>query len=152
MYCFAFFPCFSDHLIFVSDFRQLSCRYFLKFFPFFIHCCICIWFVHCLKHRNKFAHKEVRQFSLYCAPLVLQGIAAGIGTSNFLRAFMINEVHHSQPSSIVKLGFFDSPLLFFFSFWPGCRLLLCQPLPRPCIPIWNFFVQYGESCESGPRI
>ena len=35
---------------------------------------------------------------------------------------------------------------------PGCRLFLRHPLPRPWKPIWKFFVQYGESCESCPRI
>ena len=28
---------------FVSDFCQLPCRDFLQFFPFFLHCCLCIW-------------------------------------------------------------------------------------------------------------
>ena len=36
--------CFSDHFFLVSDLRQLSCWYFLKFFQFFLHCCLCIWF------------------------------------------------------------------------------------------------------------
>ena len=34
-------PCFSDHVFLVSDFCQLSCPYFLKFFTFF-HCRLCI--------------------------------------------------------------------------------------------------------------
>ena len=33
---------------------------------------------------------RVRQVSLYVLPLILEGIAAGIGTSNFLRAFLKN--------------------------------------------------------------
>ena len=41
----------------ISDFRQLPCRYLLKFFPFFIHCCLCIWYFHCLRHGSKFVHK-----------------------------------------------------------------------------------------------
>ena len=98
---------------------------------------------------------EVLQVSLYFLPLIWKGIAAGIGTSNFLRAFLssflelricwINDVNTSQPSCIVKLRFFDSPLLFFLfrcatfdmSFHisgqvigPGCRVLLRQTPPR----------------------
>ena len=34
----ALFPCFSDHLILVSDFRQLPCQKFLQFSPIFLHC------------------------------------------------------------------------------------------------------------------
>ena len=60
---------------------------------------------------------------MYFLLLILQSIAAGSGTSNFLRAFLnsffklvirwINEVNTAQSSNIVKLRFFDSPLLFF---------------------------------------
>ena len=95
---------------------------------------------------------EVRQVSMYSRPVVLQSICCW--HRNFLlspRMFWlpsawINEVNPSQPSSIIKLRFFDGPLLFFFSlrcfwhifpsFWPhvirpGCRLLLCQPHENP---------------------
>ena len=114
---------------------------------------------------------------LYSRPLVLQGIAAGIGTSNFLRAFSksflgfltcwVNEVNTSQCSCIVKLRFFDSPLLLLFSYWrfwhvfpylwpqggwPGCRLLPCQSPPEPCTSVPRFFVQYLEPSEAFPRI
>ena len=67
---------------------------------------------------------EVRQVSLYFPPLILQTIAAGIGTSNFFQAFngflelfiyQIDEIDTSQLSCIVDLRFFDSPLLLFFS-------------------------------------
>ena len=47
----------SEITFFVFDFRQLPCQYFLKFFPFFVHCCFCFWYYHCLMHSNKFAHK-----------------------------------------------------------------------------------------------
>ena len=43
------FPCFIDHFFLVSDFCQLSCCNFLQFFPFFYHCCLCIWNFHCLR-------------------------------------------------------------------------------------------------------
>ena len=119
---------------------------------------------------------ETLQVSLYSARLVVQGIAAGIETSNILRAFFmfpwilhnpcfleffirwIKEVNTKQFSSIVKLWFFDSPLLIFSSlrrfwhifpyFWPqkvwsGGRLLSCQSPPRTTFfhpvfsyPIW----------------
>ena len=36
----ALIPCFGNYFRFVSDFRQIPCRYFLKFFPFFLHCCL----------------------------------------------------------------------------------------------------------------
>ena len=56
---FAFFPCFIDHLCLVSDFCPLPCSCFLEFFPFLVHCCLCIWNFHCERHRNKFAHQIV---------------------------------------------------------------------------------------------
>ena len=48
--------CFA-HLMFISGFRQLPCWYFLLFSPFFFHCCLCIWYFHCLRHRNKLVHQ-----------------------------------------------------------------------------------------------
>ena len=35
--------CFIDHIVLVSDFRQLPRWYFLLFFPLFLHCRLCIW-------------------------------------------------------------------------------------------------------------
>ena len=32
---------------------------FSSLFSLFIHCCFCIWYFHCLRHTNKFAHKIV---------------------------------------------------------------------------------------------
>ena len=40
---FARMPCFTDHFFLVSDLCQLPCRYFLKFFPFFLHSSLCVW-------------------------------------------------------------------------------------------------------------
>ena len=57
MYCCALIPCFSDHPFFVSDFRQLPRWSLFKFFPLFVHCCLRIWYFHCLRHRNEFVHK-----------------------------------------------------------------------------------------------
>ena len=119
------------------------------------------------------------QVSLYFSRRVLQGIAAGIGTSNFLRRLFhnilefliirINEVNTTQSSGIVELWFFDSPLSLLFAFrrfrhffpnlwpqsvcvWSGGRLLSCQSPPRPCISIRWFFIQYSEPCETCPCI
>ena len=57
----------------------------------------------------------VQQVSLCSLLLILQNIAAGIGTSNFLRAFFsgffevrifwINDVNTGQSSSVVKASF-----------------------------------------------
>ena len=44
------------------------------------------------------------------------------------------------------------PNLWPQSVWPGGRLFSCQSLPRPCISIRRFFIQYGESCEICPCI
>ena len=70
-------------------------------------------------------YPKTLQVSLYSSRLVLQGIAAGIGTSdlftrifhNILELFVcwINEENTTRSSSIVKLRFFDGPLLLFFS-------------------------------------
>ena len=32
---------------------------FLSHFSFFLHCCHCMWYLRCLRHWNKFAHKTV---------------------------------------------------------------------------------------------
>ena len=57
----------------------------------------------------------MRQVSLYVLPLILQGIGAGIGTSNFLRAFLnsffelcirwINKVNTAQSSGFVQVRY-----------------------------------------------
>ena len=54
-----FIPCFIDHFFFVSDFRQTPCRYFLEFFPLFLHCCLCNRHFQCLRHRNKLVYQVV---------------------------------------------------------------------------------------------
>ena len=88
---------------------------------------------------------------------------------NLLEFFVsgINEVNTTQLSGIVKLRFFDSPLLPLFS----CRrfrhiflisghkesglevvCFLVSLLPRPCIPIRWCFIQYRISCTQGIRV
>ena len=79
----------------------------------------------------------------------------------------ISEVNTMQFSGIVELRFFDSPLWLFFalrrirhifpnlwpqSVWSGGRLFSCQSPARPCISIQWFSIQYGEPCETCPRI
>ena len=49
----------ASAIFFVSDFRQLPCRYLFKFFPFFVHCYFCIWYFHCSRRRDKFVHNIV---------------------------------------------------------------------------------------------
>ena len=44
---------------FVSDCRQLPCRYLFNFVLFFIHYCFCFMYFHCLRHWDKFVHKMV---------------------------------------------------------------------------------------------
>ena len=51
--------CFIDHFFLVPDFRLLPCQYFLLNFPFFLRCCLCIWYFSCLRHRNEFVHQTV---------------------------------------------------------------------------------------------
>ena len=106
----------------------------------------------------------------------LQGIAAGIGISIFLRAsFMIslkfliirtNEVNTTLSSGIVELWFLDRPLLLLFAFrcighmfphlcpqsvWPGSRLLSCQSLPDHIYHVSIcFFQQYIQWCSRNP--
>ena len=97
---------------------------------------------------------------------ILQGIAAGVGTSNFLPAalivslnsssFWLNEEYSSQLSGIVEFWFLDGPFLFCFLFrcirhmrphiWPhivrarGC-LISCRSPPGPSnITSSNIFV------------
>ena len=107
---------------------------------------------------------------------VLQGIAAGIGISNFLRAFFMTCLNSSSFGSMTKIprnclalssfGFFDSPLSLRFAFcirhmlphiWPhivgssGC-LFPRMSLPGPCISASWPFVQWNESCEACPCI
>ena len=211
-------PCFIDHLFFVSDFRQLPCRYLFKFFLFCMHC---FWYFHCWRHRNTFVHEIVmvqrvdsfpcnvvfmifmlcsfqtlsRRFvgfddaCVFCLGSIRSATSFPVLSSpdlarqccwhrNFqvsprmfnsffeFRICWINAVNSAQSSGVVKLRFFESPLLFCFSlrcFWhvfphlwpqvikPGCRLFLRQPPPGPWKPFWRFFVQCGESCGSGPR-
>ena len=96
---------------------------------------------------------------------ILQGIAAGIGTSNFLRAAIIVSLNSSSFGSMKNIplnclalsgfGFLDSPFLLRFTFryighmlpriWPyivrtrGC-LFPCKSLTGPCISVrWPFF-------------
>ena len=51
--------CCDNHFIFVSDFRQLSCRIF-RIFNIIFKYSLCIWYLHCLSHMNKFETKLKR--------------------------------------------------------------------------------------------
>ena len=98
------------------------------------------------------------QVTLCWLLLILHGIAAVIGISNFLLAFFrvfkffifwINNVNSSQSSGIIESWFLDSPLLFFSALrsighilpnlgpqviWPGCCLSFCQSIPDHVYP------------------
>ena len=50
---------YADHLWFVSDFCCVPRRNLFKFLLFFIHCCFCCGYLHCLRHRNKFLYHIV---------------------------------------------------------------------------------------------
>ena len=107
---------------------------------------------------------------------ILQRIAAGIGTSNFLRAAFIVTLNSSSFGSIknIRLNclasssfgfstahlcfafFFDaSDICFHISIWPyiirtrGC-LFPRKSLPGPCISVRWPFVQWNKSCEASP--
>ena len=143
MYCSAFIPCFSDHLIFASDFRQLPCRDFLEFFPLFSTAAFAsgtfiAWGIGInlctrLQRLNEFKPFPAMWSSWYLreAPSirilidssastmhayfvlrpqmgrqvslllrhneVLQGIVAGIGMSDFPRAFFMISLSSSSP-------------------------------------------------------
>ena len=54
-------PCFIDHLWIVPDFCYVPRRnLFVKFHPFFFHCCFCCWNFHSLRHRNEFVYQIVK--------------------------------------------------------------------------------------------
>ena len=69
----ALIPCFFDDFFLVPYFRQLPCRDFLQFFPFFLHCRLCIWNLQCLRHRNEFMHKTAMSHRThsFCSDVIL---------------------------------------------------------------------------------
>ena len=98
----------------------------------------------------------VQQVSLCLWSWSLQSIAAGIGISNFLRAFFIKCLNSSSSGTLKKIprnllalswcGFSIAHLHVFPIIWPhivrsGGRLFSCQSLPGPCISIRLFFIQ-----------
>ena len=162
VHCSAFFPCFSDHLTFVSDFRQLPSWYFLEFSHYVsnaacasgifrvreigIKLCTRLWWL------NEFIPfsaiwsswylwgfpntrtltdspaSTIKAYFVLCSPIVrqvslllrhteaLQGIAAGIGMSNFLRAFFM--VCLNSSSSVQRKRY-------------HVTILHCRPLVSP---------------------
>ena len=138
--------CFQNNILFALNFVQLLCRYFLKCFHFFIHCCFRTRNFHRLRQWNKHVHpiavchriisfacdydlhdlsvekipnvvswthepprcmlcfwilvgSTTRRFSFLkpgsASLFLLGGIAASIGTSNFLIAFLwFFFIHH----------------------------------------------------------
>ena len=93
-------PCFVDHLFLASDFRQLPCRNFHQFFHSFTTAAfndlgdVCVLLLLALVSCCRLHQQHKHSLSCVVSPLlvigILQGIAAGIGTSNFLRAAFID--------------------------------------------------------------
>ena len=50
------FLCLFYDLLLAFHFFYIPCWNCLKLFPFLLHCCLCIWNLHRLRHRNKFIH------------------------------------------------------------------------------------------------
>ena len=121
---------------------------------------------------------QLRWVSLLLFNGILQGIAAGIGTSNFLRAAFIVSLNSSSfgsmkniPLNCLALSSFGVSiahfgLLFFFFFcirhmrphisphmvWTRGCLFPCKSLSRPCVSVRRPFAQKNESCEACPCI
>ena len=89
--------------------------------------------------------------------------------SNFLRAFFMISYSPSSgsikqiPRNFLALSSFSFSIAHFCfsltfrrvgpqSVWCGGRLFSCQSHPETCVSIRWFFIQYGESCETCPRI
>ena len=51
--------CFDTDLPFTLDFLQLPRWNRFGLLPFFVHCCLCIWYLHCLRHRNKLVYQII---------------------------------------------------------------------------------------------
>ena len=119
-------PCFSDHLTFVFDFRQVPCRYFLEFFQLFFQCCLCVWYFHCLGHWNKFVHKiAVTQWIHEFSCNVIVTISAR--SSSF----------HSDSHRFVR---FDNTSVFF----------LCPSMARQVsLLLWHIGVLHGIAAGIG---
>ena len=123
-------------------------------------CVLLLAFVSCSRRHQQQAYSVLRfPILLRVSPMlflrILQGITAGIGTSNFLRQAFIVSLNSStygsmkntstQLSGIVVLWFLDSPSLF-------CFLFRCIGLKFPYIwPYIDRTRSYLFPCKSAPR-
>ena len=186
----ALIPCFGNHLIIVSDFRQLPFRYFLKCFPFFLHCCLLHPFFFAsgigvnlctkLQWLNEFipfaemwsswylcgtpsslflidsSASTIQAYLVLCFPIlrqvsprqftgVLQSIAAGIGISNFLRAFFMVCLNSSSFGSMKKIPRNCLGLSGFgFSIAHFCFALLSRCIRQKLPHIWpDIVISWG---------
>ena len=133
-----------------------------------------------IRHKFVLRMPEELQVSLYSRPLVLQGIAAGIGTSNFLRAFSENFFfskipHLLGPWSKYLASFLASPSFGFSIAHSRCSFrcdasdmsfhisghreagldvvcFLVSRLPDHAHPSRGFSSKYLEPSEAFPRI
>ena len=103
-----------------SDFRQLPCRYFLEFFPLFLHCCLCIWYFHCLRHKNK----SVQEI----------GVTYGIHplSCNMIFMTLVKRSFHAFPQRFI--GFKNTSVfcLEFFNCATGFPVLITLKFARHC--------------------
>ena len=109
-------PCFVDHLWFVSDFCQVPRRNLWKFLLFFIHCCLCGGYLHCLRHRNKFVYQTV--MLQWIVPLFLQygphDILVEILPYAFLVDSLASKIHAKFRLEIISLAT-GLPMLAFLA-------------------------------------
>ena len=127
------FLCLLYDLLFVFDFLQLPSWQCLKLLPFLVHCCLCIWNLHCLVHWNEFVHYIVIQFrilSFTCNVLFM--------TSSFsLIQFFVSWIHVLQQynwtlSLLQMLWLFQVLSQRFPGWWLG-RTLCCIASRLPLV-------------------
>ena len=53
--------------------KSAAMSVFSPIFPFFYHCCLCIWNFHCSKHRNEFVNETVMNHRIhpFCSNVIL---------------------------------------------------------------------------------
>ena len=120
------FLCFIDHLILASNFRQLPCRYFLEFshplstaafasgtrlIPS-LHCGLHDFYVEFLPNALSYI-RRLQRCTRFCLGSIRSATSFLVLSSPDLARHCC--WHRAQSSSVVKLPFFDSPFLFFFS-------------------------------------
>ena len=98
-------------LIFVS----CHAGFFLQVFPFFFHCCHCIWNFHCLRHWIEFVNETVVSHRIhpFCKHRNFQLSSSGFDCELELFIVWFDEVC-SSPLSLSSFGFSMAHLCFAF--------------------------------------